>query len=97
MQISSNSSAIKGLYTQKLSDDEVKQIKQEIADNAKKYAFTDFSQTNGSTKELSVGEKILKNSQEFQKFLYDNGLDGSSVKRVSQLDFSLPSYLDIKA
>jgi arsenate reductase-like glutaredoxin family protein len=96
MQISSNNSAIKDLYTQKLSDDEVKQIKKEIKDNANKYTFTDFSKTDFSTKELSVGEQILKKSEDFQKFLYDNGIDGGSVKRISQLDFSTPSYLDIK-
>jgi Mn-containing catalase len=96
MQVSSNSSAIKDLYTQKLSKDEVKQIKQEIADNVNKYTFTDFSQKSYSTKESYWGEKTFQNSQDFQKFLYTNGIDGSSVKRISQLDFSTPSYLDIK-
>jgi hypothetical protein len=97
MQVSSSSSAIKDLYTQKLSKDEVKQIKQEIADNVNKYTFTDFSKKSYSTKESYWGEKTFQNSQDFQKFLYTNGIDGSSVKRVSQLTFEKPSFLDIKA
>jgi len=96
MQISSNNSAIKDLYMQKLSKDEVKKIKQELVDNANKYTFTDFSQQNFSSRKLSPGEQILKNTQDFQKFLYSNGIDGKSVTRVSQLDFTRPSFLDIK-
>ena len=98
MQISSNSSVIKDLYMKKLSSDEVKQIKQEITDNTNKYTFTDFSSKNNfSSKELSIGEKILQNSQEFQSFLYSNGIDGVSVKRISELNFTSPSFLDLKA
>jgi len=93
----SNNSAIKDLYMQKLSKDEVKKIKQEIVDNANKYTFTDFSKNSfSSSKKLSAGEQILKNTEDFQKFLYTNGIDGSSVKRISELKFTLPSYLDIK-
>ena len=97
MQISSSNSVIKDLYMQKLSKDEVKQIKQEIVDNANKYTFTDFSQNNFSSKKLSPGEQILKNSQDFQKMLYENGIDGVSVKRISELNFTSASFLDVKA
>jgi len=96
MQVSSSTSAIKDLYMKKLSADEVKQIKQELTDNQNKYTFTDFS-TDFSTKKLSSGEQIFKNSQDFQKFLYSNGIDGVSVKRISELNFTTPSFLDIKA
>jgi len=97
MQISSNNSAIKDLYMQKLSKDDVKKIKQEIVDNANKYTFTDFSKTDFSTQKLSAGEKVLQNSQDFQKFLYSNGIDGVHVRRISELNFTSPSFLDIKA
>ena len=97
MQIGSNSHAIKDLYMKRLSHDEVKKIKQEITDNINKYTFTDFSQNNFSNKKLSGGELILKNTQDFQKFLYTNGIDGKSVKRISELNFSQASFLDIKA
>jgi len=97
MDITSNQTVIQDLYMKRLTKDEVKEIKQEIVDNANKYTFTDFSKTNFSQQKLSVGEQILKNTQDFQSFLYSNGIDGRSVKRISQLDFSSPSYLDIKA
>jgi len=98
MQIGSSNSAIKDLYMKKLSPEEVKAIKQEVVDNANKYTFTDFSAENNFGKEkLSVGEQILKNTEDFQQFLYDNGIDGKSVKRVSELRFEEPSFLDIKA
>ncbi len=97
MQISANNSAIKNLYMQKLSKDEVKKIRQEIVDNANRYTFTDFSLHDFSKQKLSAGEQILKNTQDFQKFLYSKGINGSSVKRISELNFSLPSYLNIKA
>ena len=97
MQIGSNSHSIKDLYMKRLSHDEVKKIKQEITDNINKYTFTDFSQNNFSNKKLSGGELILKNTQDFQKFLYTNGIDGKYVKRISELNFTQASFLDIKA
>ena len=97
MQIGSNSHAIKDLYMKRLSHDEVKKIKQEITDNLNKYTFKDFSQNNFSNKKLSAGELILKNTQDFQKFLYTNGIDGKYVKRISELNFTQASFLDIKA
>jgi len=97
MQISSSNSAIKNLYMQRLSSDEVKKIKQEIVDNSNKYTFTNFASNDFSNKKLSPGELILKNTQDFQKFLYTNGIDGNSVKRISELNFTQPSFLDIKA
>jgi len=96
MQISSNSTIIQNLYTKKLSADEVKEIKQKITDNANRYTFTNFYK-DPSSKKLSAGELILKNTQEFQKFLYSNGIDGVSVKRISELNFPSASFLDIKA
>jgi len=97
MQILSNNSVIKDLYMHKLSKDEVKKIRQALVDNANKYTFTNFSTSSFSKEKLSAGEQIAKNTQDFQKFLYSNGIDGKSVKRVSELNFFLPSYLDIKA
>ena len=97
MQIGSNSQAIKDLYMKRLSHDEVKKIKQEITDNINKYTFKDFSQNNFANKKLSAGELILKNTQDFQKFLYTNGIDGKYVKRISELNFTQASFLDIKA
>ncbi|WP_457745586.1 hypothetical protein [Sulfurimonas sp.] len=95
--LNSNSTVIQDLYLKKLTNDEVKEIKQAIVDNANKYTFTNFSKNDFSSPKLSVGEQIQKNTQDFQKFLYSNGIDGRSVKRISELNFSTPNYLDIKA
>ena len=95
MKIDTNNSAIKDLYMQKLSKNDVKKIKQEIADSRNRYTFTDFSKNYGD-KKLSIGMQIQQNSEDFQRFLYSNGIDGVSVKRVSQLTFVKSSYLDVK-
>jgi len=97
MQIGSSDNIIQNLYMKPLSSDEAKELKQAVVDNANKYTFTDFSNKDYSKKELSSGEQILKNSQDFQKFLYDNGIDGRSVRRISELTFDTPSFLNIKA
>ena len=97
MQIGSSDNVIQNLYMKPLSSDEAKELKQAVVDNANKYTFTDFSLKDYANQELSSSEQILKNSQDFQKFLYDNGIDGRSVRRISELTFETPSFLNIKA
>jgi len=96
MQILSSSNGIQNLYMHRLSGDEVKKIKQQIVDNANKYTFTNFTKFTKADKDLSSGERIQKNLQEFQKFLYSNGIDGKKVKRISELNFIKPAFLDVK-
>ena len=96
MRISSNSTVIQNLFMHKLSGDEVKKIKQQIVDNASKYTFTDFSKFESADENLLAGEKIQKNIQEFQEFLYSNGIDGKNIKRVSELNLTQASFLDVK-
>ncbi len=83
MNISSNS-AIKNLYTKKLSLDEVKEIKKEIAQNAKEIAL------HVNTKQTGVDEtidKIVSNFQDFQSFLQSVGYDGKkSIADLSKED-----------
>ena len=83
MNISTNS-AIKNLYTKKLSLDEVKEIKKEIAQNAKEIALS------VNTKQTGVDEtinKIVSNFQDFQKFLQSVGYDGKkSIADLSKED-----------
>jgi len=78
----------------RLNKDEVKAIKKELENNVAKYIFTDYRPKNFT--KLSPQEQIIKNTQEFQTFLYSNGLGGNSATRVSQLTFSLPAYLNVK-
>ena len=95
MQILPTSSYIKPLYTQKLSHDEVKKIKREIVENVNRYTFTDFVAKNISWHKLSPSEKIFKNMQDFQNFLYNNRLIGKNSTKISQFTFSKPAFLDM--
>jgi thiamine pyrophosphate-dependent acetolactate synthase large subunit-like protein len=79
-----------------LTKDEVKELKQAVVDNANRYIFTNFQQQDYSKKDLAPGEQVLKNTQDFQKFLIANGIDGKYVKRLSELNFQKTSFLDIK-
>jgi hypothetical protein len=97
MQVLSQSSSIKSLYVQKISKDELKKIKQELFENKNRYTFRSTSSIDNLHTKLSGWQQILKNSEDFQKFLYSNGIDGTNVKRVSELTFNPPAFLDIKA
>ncbi len=103
MNISSNS-VIRNLYTKKLSNDEVKEIKKEIAQNLKEIALHVNSEQTGVDETIN---KIVSNFQEFQHFLQSVGYDGKkSIADLSKEDgqrilkemFSKDDYkkLDIK-
>ena len=103
MHISSNS-AIKNLYTTKLSQDDVKAIKKEIAQKMKEIALHVNEEPNDVDETIN---KIVSNFQDFQKFLQSVGYDGKkSIADLSKEDgerilkemFSKDDYkkLDIK-
>ena len=69
----SSSSAIKNLYTKKLSNDEVKETKKEIAQNVKNIALSVNEQHSSVDETIS---KIVNNFQDFQDFLQSVGYDG---------------------
>jgi len=98
MDIASNGTILQsGLYTKRLDSSEIKALRESASNSMNKYTFKEFSQNNFFQKEeLSVGEKILKTSEEFSRFLYENGIDGVHVKRISELTFIAPSFLDTK-
>ncbi|MEN4046337.1 hypothetical protein [Sulfurimonas sp. NWX367] len=79
MDISSNS-AIKNLYTKKLSADDVKAIKKEIAQNMKEIALHVNKKPNGVDETIN---KIVSNFQDFQNFLQNVGYDGK--KSIAEL------------
>ncbi|WP_457748374.1 hypothetical protein [Sulfurimonas sp.] len=81
MNISSNS-AIKNLYTKKLSQDEVKAIKKEIAQNMKDITLHVNNEPNSVDDTVN---KIISNFQDFQSFLQSVGYDGKkSISDLSQ-------------
>jgi len=86
MDISSKS-AIKNLYTKKLSQDEVKAIKKEIAQNVKEIALH-VSEANKPTNSVDdTINKLISNFQDFQTFLQSVGYDGKkSINDLSKED-----------
>jgi len=91
MQISSNMSAtstpvkssnvIKPLYTEKISQDEVKEIKEQLAKNSLAMAFN--STTIQSTFS-SPQDKFAQDYKDFQSFLSDIGYSGKPIAELSK-------------
>jgi len=76
-----NTSGIKNLYTEKLTKDEVTELKAQVIENA--HAFT-FESTNIQSATLSIGDKFNQDYQDFQSFLSDIGYDGKPIAELSQ-------------
>ena len=76
----SSKSVIKNLYTKKLSLDDVKAIKNEIAQNVKEIALHVNESSNSVDDTI---DKLISNFQDFQKFLESVGYDGK--KSISDL------------
>ncbi len=76
-----NENVVKNLYTEKLSKDEVKELRRIAVENAHKYTFTSlFIQS-----EVDNSEDIFqKNYEEFQAFLQDIGYEGKPIAELSQ-------------
>ena len=72
---------VKDLYTEKLTKDEAKELKQAVVDNAN--AFT-FKSIESQTKTLSVEDKFKQDYDDFQSFLKDVGYDGKPIADLSQ-------------
>jgi hypothetical protein len=90
MQISSNmsmmgsvknSSVIKPLYTEKISQDEVKEIKEQLAKNANAMAFN-----SASVQATFVGsqDNFAQDYQDFQDFLQGVGYEGKPIAELSK-------------
>jgi len=90
MQISSNmsvmgsiknSSVIKPLYTEKISKDEVKEIREQLSKNANAMAFNSASvQTTFTSSE----DRFALQYQDFQDFLSDIGYEGKPIAELSK-------------
>lgn len=81
VQSANNSSAIKNLYTEKLTKDEVKELRAQIVENAN--AFT-FKSTTIQSNTLSMEDKFTQSYEEFQSFLKDVGYGGKPIAELSQ-------------
>jgi hypothetical protein len=72
---------IKNLYTEKLSADEAKELRQTVVDNANAFSF----KLVGSQSTIASSEDTFqKNYDEFQTFLKDIGYKGKNIAELSQ-------------
>jgi len=75
-----NKGVIKDLYTEQLSSDEAKEIREQIRDNANAIMFKSTS----IQADLSVSDNFKKDYDDFQSFLKDIGYDGKPIAELSQ-------------
>lgn len=80
-----NSSSIKSLYTEKLTKDELKDIKAQLQANANSYAFDSAGVQNGVQ---NKSESFLNQYNGFQSFLQDIGYSGKPIGELSQSEAS---------
>ena len=76
-----NPSIMKDLYTEKLSKDEVKELRAQIIENA--HAYT-FKSTSIQTNALSLEDKFTQAYEEFQSILGDIGYEGKPIAELSK-------------
>ncbi|WP_031348074.1 hypothetical protein [Sulfurimonas hongkongensis] len=76
-----NSNVIKPLYTEKISQDEVKEIREQLAQNSLAMAFN--SATIQSTF-ASPQDSFAQDYKDFQSFLSDIGYSGKPIAELSQ-------------
>jgi hypothetical protein len=72
---------IKDLYTQKLTADETKALRQAVVDNANAFTFKSVALQSTT---FSTEDKFKQNYDEFQSFLKDIGYNGQSIADLSQ-------------
>ena len=76
-----SATVIKPLYTEKISKDEVKEIKEQLAKNANAMAFNFISV---QTAFVSSEDKFVQDYQDFQDFLKGIGYDGKPIAELSK-------------
>ena len=73
-------SAIKTLYTEKLTNDEVKEIRAQIQENIMRFANDNMSVQSQATGK----DQFQLNYEDFQSFLGDIGYEGKPIAELSQ-------------
>jgi len=90
MQISSNigatgsaqsSSAIKTVFTEKLTRDEAQDLKRQVMENANAFAFNSTKAQMGI---MNPQDQSAKDVQDFQSFLKDIGYNGKPIAELSK-------------
>jgi len=81
LQSANNSSAIKPLFTEKLTKDEVTAIKEELKASSQMIAFNSASIQNQTH---AQADKFTQDYESFQSFLQDVGYEGKPIAELSQ-------------
>ena len=76
-----NPSAVKNLYTEKLTKDEAKELKAQVLENANAYMF---KSTSIQANTLSLEDKFAQAYGDFQSFLSGIGYEGKPIAELSQ-------------
>lgn len=72
---------VKTFFTEKISADEARELKQQVMENANAFAF---QSTNAQNAVLNPQEQFAQDYQDFQSFLSDIGYDGKPIAELSQ-------------
>jgi len=90
MQLSTNKQenklGIKNLYNEKVTGDELKELKKQVEQNAHAFTFK-IEQTQTTVINISLGQnddKFQQDYEEFQNFLKDIGYEGKNIADLSQ-------------
>lgn len=90
MQLSTNKQenklGIKNLYNEKVTGDELKELKKQVEQNAHAFTFK-IEQTQTTVINISLGQnddKFQQDYEEFQNFLKDIGYEGKNIAELSQ-------------
>lgn len=78
---SKESSAVKTIYTEKLTRDETLELRAKIEENSSAFAF---SSTDVQLSVKSVADGFAQKYEDFQSFLKDVGYDGKPIGKLSQ-------------
>ena len=81
MSINQNNSKIKVDFSEKISKDELKEIKSQIVERSKEMMF---KSTSAQTEIFSQDDSVTKNIEAFKNFLSEIGYDGKPLAELSQ-------------
>ena len=81
IQMTTSTTGIKSLYTEKLTKDEAKELRAQVVENAN--AFT-FKATSIQESISFTQDDFTKAYEEFQSFLGDIGYSGKPIAELSQ-------------
>lgn len=85
MQINQQNTPIKLDFSQKISQEDVKEIKQQLSQQTEEMMLKSFDMQKNLSQQLTPEQQFDKDYKEFQSFLHDIGYEsGKSISELSQ-------------